>query len=162
MKEDFWVPLTDELIILIRRIQRDSTFEESAGRGKSVWLFPGQKYKNPSLKDVPLNPATARKMINALGFKGKQSQHGFRTNFSSWANSRLRFGPGWTSAAIEAALDHRERSAQDRIKSAYDWRYELKEERTLLAEEWCKELDRVIAKGLFGNVDQSFFEILNQ
>jgi integrase len=131
MKEDFWVPLTDELIILIQRIQRDATFEESAGRGTSEWLFPGQKYKNPSIKDVPLNPATARKMINELGYKGRQSQHGFRTNFSSWANSRLRFGPGWTSAGIEAALDHRERSAQDRIKSAYDWRYELKEERIL-------------------------------
>ena len=87
MNEDFWVPLSEAAIIVIKCALRDKAFfEKEMGRRKSVWLFTGRK---KTIKDLPMHPETTKRLMDRLGYKGKQSTHGLRTNLSSWAYSQL-------------------------------------------------------------------------
>ena len=138
--DDFWLPLSKQAIQIIQTQIKENDLYVAKGSQKSVYLFPGHRDRSK-----PMSNQTVLELIHDIGYKGRQSGHGFRTNLSSWASSQLVKSPKWTKDAIETALDHRERGD---VASAYDWRYEFKEERIALFNAWGEELDKIVSKGM--------------
>lgn len=70
---------------------------------------------------------TIGRMLIRMGYKGRQTLHGFRASARSLLSER-----GWTVAALERQLDHAERS---KVVAAYA-RSEHLEERRRIMDDW--------------------------
>jgi integrase len=96
------------------------------------WVFP-----HPTRKDKPASENAILFALAAIGFKGKQSGHGFRRIFSTLANeSGLH-----RKDVIEHAIAHKERDA---VRAAYN-EAQYVEERKRLANWYVDELARLEA-----------------
>lgn len=120
MKREHKVPLSKQALKVLERIKQINPDGEL--------VFPAQSYRSRPLSENTFNSALAR-----MGYKGIADAHGFRSTFSTHANtSRL-----WTSEAIERQLSHLER---DKVKGAYDHAEHL-EQRAEMMQWWADQLD---------------------
>ena len=99
MDREHIVPLSAQAVALLRRRMRADNHENL--------VFPGIK---------PGKPISQNTMIYAcyrMGYRGRQTVHGFRGMASTWANEQEIYNPDW----IEMALAH---SEDDDIRGAYN------------------------------------------
>lgn len=108
------VPLPVQAVEVLRQVH------VLTGRYKLV--FPGQN--NP---DRPMSENTINKALTLMGYKGRQTGHGFRHLLSTELNSR-DFNPDW----IERQLAHTDSNA---IRDTYNHASYL-EQRRMMMQEW--------------------------
>jgi len=115
------VPLSKQAVALLKDLHR------MTGRGKHVF---------PSVRgDVrPMSENTITTALGVMGYKDKQTGHGFRAMFSTILNEK-----GFNPDAIERQLAHKERNA---VRAAYN-RSEYIEERINMMQSWADYLDKL-------------------
>lgn len=96
---------------------------------RNALLFPGERDH-----DKPMSNNTILKALERMGYKGKQTGHGFRGIASTALNEM-----GYRSDVIEAQLSHVE---PDRVRGAYNHAVYL-EERRVLMQAWGDYLEAV-------------------
>ena len=98
MAREHIVPLSPPVVALLAELRRHSI---------SDFVFAGDK---------PGQPISQNTMIYGcyrMGYRGRQTVHGFRGLASTWANEAECYRPDW----IELALEHAER---DEVRGAYN------------------------------------------
>ncbi len=70
--------------------------------GHGVYVFPSPTTPSGSGREKTLSENTINSALNALGFKGLHTCHGFRSSFSTLANEKLNLDPD----TIERCLAH--------------------------------------------------------
>ncbi|WP_260928970.1 tyrosine-type recombinase/integrase [Novosphingobium sp. 9] len=98
MARDHLVPLSVPVVALLKEVRQFSS---------SRFVFAGDK---------PQQPLSQNTMIYAcyrMGYRGRQTVHGFRSLASTWANEAEHYRFDW----IEMALAHVER---DEVRGAYN------------------------------------------
>lgn len=98
MGQEHLVPLSRQVVELLRDLRKLGTGE---------FLFSGTK---------PNTPISENTMIYAcyrMGYRGRQTVHGFRGLASTWPNEAECYKPDW----IEMALAHAD---EDEVRSAYN------------------------------------------
>ncbi|MBA3505469.1 MAG: tyrosine-type recombinase/integrase [Betaproteobacteria bacterium] len=118
MKTEHVVPLSRQSVEILRELH--------AIGGGSRYVFPG---RNP---DKPISNNTMLFALYRLGYKGRQTGHGFRSNAASTLNEA-----GFHADVIERQLAHCERNA---VRGAYN-RAEYLPERQKLMQSWADMLD---------------------
>ena len=116
MNRDHVVPLSRQALELVERLR---TFR------RNEYLFPGPRRA----------VVNANFLIYALydvGFRDKQTVHGFRSLFSTWANEK-----GYRSDVVERCLAHVE---ANKVRGAYN-AAEWLGERAALMQAWADALD---------------------
>lgn len=108
------VPLSAQAVATLRELQ--------AITGWAPLLFP-----NVNGADEAMSENTIGRMLWRLGYKGRQTLHGFRASARSLLSER-----GWSVAALERQLDHAERS---KVVAAYA-RSEHLDERRKIMDDW--------------------------
>ena len=96
---------------------------------RGALLFPGERDHNK-----PMSNNTILKALERMGYKGKQTGHGFRGIASTALNEM-----GYRSDVIEAQLSHLE---PDRVRGAYNHALYLEERRALM-QAWGDYLEAV-------------------
>jgi integrase len=114
------VPLSRQAVALLGELH------ERTGEGR--YLFPAPFGRRGHLSNNGMLFALYR-----LGYRGRATVHGFRRNFSTWANEN-----GFPADHVELCLAHDER---DRIRAAYNAAQHLDGRRVLL-QAWADHLDR--------------------
>ena len=129
MKKDHLVPMARQTLALLEELR--------ALNGESAYVFAS-----------PINPAkcisnnTVLFALYRLGYKGRQTGHGFRSVASTILNEeRERGGHAFGSDVIERQLDHCER---DDIRAAYNAAQYLEARRAMMAW-WADYLDEQAA-----------------
>ncbi|WP_443478668.1 tyrosine-type recombinase/integrase [Novosphingobium aerophilum] len=120
MQREHIVPLSRQVVLLLRRRLR-------ATNGEGL-VFPGTK---------PSSPISQNTMIYAcyrMGYRGRQTVHGFRGMASTWANEKEIYNSDW----IEMALAH---SEDDDIRGAYNSALYLTPRRRML-QDWADTIGR--------------------
>ena len=115
-----YVPLSSQVLVLIERLRSFT--------GNRDHLFAGVRTPRK-----PMSNLTVLRMIERVGFKGKQTGHGFRTLGSTELNESGEFSPD----AIERQLSHEDK---DHVRAAYN-RAEYMAERRRMMQWWS---DRVV------------------
>ena len=98
MGREHLVPLPRQAVEILRQRQRAA---------KSDFVFPGTR---------PHSPISKNTMIYAcyrMGYRSRQTVHGFRGLASTWANEAEHYRPDW----IEMALAHAD---EDEVRGAYN------------------------------------------
>jgi len=98
MAREHLVPLPHQVVDLLRQRRRGANCD---------YVFPGIR---------PHSPISENTMIYAcyrMGYRGKQTVHGFRGLASTWANEAEHYRPDW----IEMALAHAD---EDEVRGAYN------------------------------------------
>lgn len=115
-KREHWVPLSTQVVELLRRHQ--------GVVGDVGYLFPGGR------PGKPISDMTMGKALLLLGYKGKHTPHGFR----AMGTTILKEVLGWAdrSEVIEKHLLHEKKS---KVQRAYD-RAGYWEQRCVMAQEW--------------------------
>jgi integrase len=111
MQREHVVPLSARVVALLAEVRRFST---------GTYVFIGDK---------PGQPISQNTMIYGcyrMGYRGRQTVHGFRGIASTWANEAERYRSDW----IEMALAHVER---DDVRGAYNSALYLTPRRRMLA-----------------------------
>lgn len=119
------VPLSKQAVALLEEL-RDLT-------GHTPWLFP--KSKGYGEAEV-ISENSVGKMLNNLGFQGRQCAHGFRASARSILSEQ-----GWSFEAMERQLDHKEANG---TIAAYARAQHLPERRKMM-QAWadtCDALER--------------------
>jgi hypothetical protein len=96
-------------------------------------VFPGDKIGQPISQNTMIYGCYR------MGYRGRQTVHGFRGIASTWANEAERYRPDW----IELALAHVER---DEVRGAYNSALYLSARRRML-ETWGAYIMRMITPG---------------
>ena len=123
MREQHIVPLSRQVVALLEAVKVYS-------RGDHV--FGGDK---------PQQPISQNTMIYGcyrMGYRGRQTVHGFRGIASTWANEAECYRPDW----IEMALAHAD---QDEVRGAYNSALYLTPRRRML-QQWADRVDELIAR----------------
>lgn len=120
------VPLARQTVAILREL-RDLT-------GSDELVLPGKR-DGKTISDGTLNKALAR-----LGYKGRQTAHGFRAVASTILNGESPFRPD----VIESQLAHKDK---DKIRAAYN-RAEYMKERRELMQWWADRLDDLRGAGI--------------
>lgn len=121
MKDEHIVPLSDQVVKLLRRLKDLTGYQE--------WLFPNQdRRKHPVISEN-----FANNIIRKMGYRGKVVGHGFRSMFSTVLNEA-----GFNRDAIERQLAHKERN---KVRAAYN-RAEYWEVRGPMMQWWANFLDK--------------------
>lgn len=120
MKDEHVVPLTDQAIEILERMQPLS------GTLAHVFLHRSDRKRTMSAEAI-------RDLFRRAGYEGKFTPHGIRGTFSTMANEA-----GWRPDVIELALAHQERN---KIRRAYNHALLLEERRELL-QWWCDLSDQ--------------------
>jgi integrase len=115
------VPLSNQVIALLEEL-RDLT-------GHTPYLFP--KSKGYGQNEV-ISENTVGKMLNNMGYQGRQCAHGFRASARSILSEQ-----GWSVEAMERQLDHKEASG---TVAAYARSQHLPERRKLM-QAWADTCD---------------------
>jgi integrase len=108
------VPLSSQAVATLRELH--------ALTGAGPLMFP-----NNYGADGHMSENTISRMLWRLGYKGRQTQHGFRASARSLLSER-----GWSVAAMERQLDHAERS---KVVAAYARSEHLAERRKMM-DDW--------------------------
>lgn len=122
MKREHIVPLAPALVALLKEVRAFSSGD---------YVFAGDK---------PGKPISQNTMIYGcyrMGYRGRQTVHGFRGLASTWANEAECYRPDW----IEMALAHAER---DEVRGAYNSAIYLTPRRRML-EAWADALMAMVA-----------------
>jgi len=117
----YTVPLSNQVIVLLEEL-RDLT-------GHTPYLFP--KSKGYGGNEV-ISENTVGKMLNNMGYQGRQCPHGFRASARSILSEQ-----GWSVEAMERQLDHKEASG---TVAAYARSQHLPERRKLM-QAWADTCD---------------------
>jgi integrase len=123
MHREHIVPLSRQVTELLRR-RRFASDER--------FVFPGEKSGQP---------ISANTMIFAcyrMGYRSKQTVHGFRGLASTWANEAQRYHPDW----IETALAHAD---ENEVRGAYNSAQYLISRKAML-QDWADLFDRAAAR----------------
>lgn len=121
------VPLSTQALALLREL-KDLT-------GYSSYLFPKAK----GYTDAPvISENTVGKMLNKMGYQGRQCVHGFRASARSILSEQ-----GWSREAMERQLDHKE---TDSTIAAYARSEHLPERRKMM-QAWADTCDALEAGG---------------
>ena len=115
MGREHLVPLSPEVVELVRRRRRETN-------GK--FLFPGAKAGSP------ISENTMIFALYRLGYRSKQTVHGFRGLASTWANEAERYNSDW----VEMALAHED---ENEVRGAYNSALYLTPRRRMLSD-WSK------------------------
>ena len=115
---EHWVPLAPQVVQLLVR--------HRGLVGGQGWLFPGWR------RGKPLSEAALGHALEALGYKGRHSPHGFRAMARTVLEEHLRVDPKFA----ERQLAHVE---ADKVKRAYN-RAEFWADRVRMMELWAKWL----------------------
>jgi integrase len=121
MSREHLVPLSKQAVALL------ATLRPLGGVG---YVFPGDK---------PAKPISQNTMIYGcyrMGYRGRQTVHGFRGLASTWANEAEAYRPDW----IELALAHAER---DEVRGAYNAAIYLTPRRRML-QDWGDQIQDMI------------------
>ncbi len=108
------VPLSAQALDILEQIRELS--------GTVPWLFPGNHGA-----DSIMSENTVNLVFKKMGYTGRQSHHGLRASARSLLSER-----GWSASALEAQLDHAERS---KVVAAYA-RSEYLQERRRIMDDW--------------------------
>jgi len=119
LRLEHWVPLATQVVQLLRQHQ--------GVVGDEGWLFPGRRY------DMPLSEGTLSGRLNACGYDGKHSPHGFRAMARTVLDEKLKVDTRF----IEKQLSH---EVDTRLKGAYN-RAEYWDDRVLMMQTWADWLD---------------------
>jgi integrase len=120
MRREHLVPLSRQVVDVLRRRRR-------ATNGRFV--FPGDKL------DAPISENTMIYACYRMGYRRRQTVHGFRGIASTWANEAEAYNPDW----IEMALAH---SDADEVRGAYNSALYLTPRRKML-QDWANMLAKV-------------------
>lgn len=123
MKEQHIVPLSKQVIVLLRELQ---TFN-----GDCVLVFPGDR-----IPSKPMSENTILFALYRMGYRSKMTGHGFRGIASTALNEM-----GYRADVIERQLAHMER---DGVRAAYNHAQYLSE-RTTMMQHWSDYLDAITA-----------------
>lgn len=115
------VPLATQAVEMLRELQKLT--------GRTPYLFP--KAAGSGQAGV-ISENSVGKIIERMGYKGRQSSHGFRVTARS-----LLAEQGWSYEAMERQLDHAERS---RVVAAYA-RAQYLDERRRMMQGWADMVD---------------------
>lgn len=115
------VPLSEQVVALLEQL-RDLT-------GHTPYLFP--KAKGYGENEV-ISENTVGKMLNNLGYQGRQCAHGFRASARSILSEQ-----GWSVEAMERQLDHKEANG---TVAAYARSQHLPERRKMM-QAWADTCD---------------------
>lgn len=121
------VPLSSQALTLLRELH-DLT-------GHTPYLFP--KMKGYGDAEV-ISENTVGKMLNKMGYQGRQCVHGFRASARSILSEQ-----GWSREAMERQLDHKE---TDSTVAAYARAEHLPERRRMM-QAWADTCDALEAGG---------------
>ena len=121
------VPLSTQALALLRELH-DLT-------GHSPYLFP--KVKGYGDAEV-ISENTVGKMLNKMGYQGRQCVHGFRASARSILSEQ-----GWSREAMERQLDHKE---TDSTVAAYARSEHLPERRKMM-QAWADTCDALETGG---------------
>ncbi|MFO7543289.1 MAG: integrase arm-type DNA-binding domain-containing protein [Thiobacillus sp.] len=121
------VPLSNQVIALLEEL-RDLT-------GHTPYLFP--KSKGYGENEV-ISENTVGKMLNNMGYQGRQCAHGFRASARSILSEQ-----GWSVEAMERQLDHKEASG---TVAAYARSQHLPERRKMM-QAWADTCDALETGG---------------
>jgi len=136
------VPLSDKVIRLLNTLQAEqSALLPHDPRKNAKFVFYGDRNPNISISEN-----TVLEVIEKIGYKGRQTGHGFRTLFSTWGNSKVKDG-GWTKDAIELQLSHID---GDKVRGAYN-KYQYFDERRALMDAWAKQIEDWEIEGIRSN-----------
>ncbi len=118
MDREHLVPLPSQVVALLLRRRHSS---------HGHYVFGGEK---------PGHPISENTMIFAcyrMGYRGRQTVHGFRGLASTWANEAECFKPDW----VEMALAHAD---ENEVRGAYNSALYLTPRRRML-QQWADEID---------------------
>ncbi|WP_019831074.1 tyrosine-type recombinase/integrase [Sphingomonas sp. PR090111-T3T-6A] len=121
MEREHLVPLSTQAAALLVSLREIS---------KTGFVFPGDK---------PNQPISQNTMIYGcyrMGYRGRQTVHGFRGLASTWANEAESYRPDW----IEMALAHAER---DEVRGAYNSALYLTPRRRML-QDWGNLVEHMV------------------
>lgn len=111
------MPLSRQAIQLLDVLHRIT------GRDADALLFPNDRDADKRMSE---NAVLA--LIKRIGYASKQTGHGFRSQFSSWAAEH-----GFSADAVEMQLSHR---PYDAVRAAYQ-RSRLLPERARMMQAWA-------------------------
>jgi integrase len=131
MDDPHFIPLSKQAIAVLDELRGYT--------GESKLLFPVGR-STPGRNKTMSNNAMLFAMYR-MGYRGRATVHGLRSNFSTWANEN-----GWPSDDVELCLAHDER---DKVRGAYNAAQRIEPRRKLL-QEWADWLDlqRSLARGI--------------
>jgi integrase len=121
------VPLSKQALALLTELKNLT--------GHSPYLFP--KVKGYGDAEV-ISENTVGKMLNKMGYQGRQCVHGFRASARSILSEQ-----GWSREAMERQLDHKE---TDSTVAAYARSEHLPERRKMM-QAWADTCDKLEAGG---------------
>jgi integrase len=122
MAREHLVPLAPQAVVLLRAVREHS---------RGAFVFGGDKVGKPISQNTMIYGCYR------MGYRGRQTVHGFRGIASTWANEAECYRPDW----IEMALAHVER---DEVRGAYNSALYLTPRRRML-EAWAVLIDAMIA-----------------
>lgn len=125
-RREFTLPLSRQAVALLTELQT----MRMAG---IPWLFPGRDKP----LDEPISDATFNQTLNRMGYKGRQSPHGFRHLFSTTANDL-----GKDPRIVDSALAHKIPGVEGIYNNA-----SYITQRRELAQWWADEIDRLATNG---------------
>lgn len=123
MQREHLVPLPRQAVALLetlRALRQDG------------YVFPGNK------GGKPISQNTMIFGCYRMGYRGRQTVHGFRGLASTWANEAECYRPDW----IELALAHSERNA---VRGAYNSALYLTPRRRML-QDWADHIDSMLGR----------------
>jgi integrase len=112
-------PLPRQAVEMLRNLSNLS--------GSFIHVFPGRN--NPR---APMSDAALSKALNSMGYKGRQTMHGFRHLVSTALNEH-----GYEKDWIERQLAHGD---PDKIRATYNKAIYLEQRRRMM-QEWADRLD---------------------
>lgn len=118
-RREHWVPLSTQVVDMLRA--------QLAVVGSDEYVFPGRHYGKP------LSEGTMNAALQDLGFRGKQTVHGFRATARTILEEHL----GVNDRYVEKQLAHEE---ENKTKRAYN-RAEYWAERVKMMQAWSDWLD---------------------
>lgn len=102
-KRPHTVPLCSQAMLLLRRMLAFS--------GRTAFVFPHYRRANQ-----PMHSETANATLKRIGYKDKQTSHGFRALISTHLNAQ-----GFDADVIEAVLAHEVHGKVRRVYNRYDY-----------------------------------------
>jgi integrase len=128
------VPLAQQTIEVLQLLRTLS--------GMSKYLFPGQGPKNPTMSN-----GTICKALEAMGYKGEMTGHGFRG-----VASTIMHECGHRHEYIETQMAHQKK---DKVSGAYDHAKYLIP-RTYMMQDWADFLDETLRGGKYKLIPPSY------
>lgn len=124
------VPLPSQAVVILRQLQEVT--------GRYALLFPGQQSA-----DRPMSENTINKALGLMGYKNRQTGHGFRHLLSTELNGR-----GYNRDWIERQLAHGDK---DEIRDTYNHATYLEQRREMM-QAWADSIEVLCAGGNVVNI----------